>query len=651
MKYDSPDIEEFEQFYEELYDSSDSSDLSNIENLDTNNDIPELDNPITINEMSQAFLEMKKPGYDFNLPVLKIIISHFAVLLLAILNAMFFLRYPLSLATSLLCLIPKTGNLLLPKNYRGIQMMKLLACLFDRIITNRLKKWLKFHVDQTAFQASRSTLIHIFTLRLLIFLVKKKKRPLFIAAMDIEKAFDTVSRYILLKKLIKLGISKCMLSCLKFLYSYTLCVIKFKGGFSSVFRMLQGIRQGAPSSVLLFNVFIDDLFEYLEDQCEIEEILHDIHALVHADDTIVISTNRLLFIKKCNHAKKFFEKNRLKLNKKKLWFTVINSTDINDKTNINIDDGVIIKHCNQLNYLGVIISDSGSIDIDIKHFLETKRSNVSIKFLNFCSKNRNAPLSVKLDVLDTCVTTSCIYGCETWGRSSEIAEIFYRSGLRTALDVRENVNNEILYIETGRYPLQCRIKKLQYKFWTKMLKYKDDYPSSALAKTLAASIEERLPYVKYYLELVAKYDSPEACHDSLRAEFKTKWINKIRTFNMDDNNGRLGTYYQVNPQLKPWVPYPQVILESERKITTRFRTGSHSLNIEIMRYSNISRDNRLCSCRESVQNIWHIFMECNMTIGIIRRNYTNLEEIFDDENIHLNLIKIANRLKIPLGRT
>ena len=159
MKYDSPDIEEFEQFYEELYDSSDSSDLSNIENLDTNNDIPELDNPITINEMSQAFLEMKKPGYDFNLPVLKIIISHFAVLLLAILNAMFFLRYPLSLATSLLCLIPKTGNLLLPKNYRGIQMMKLLACLFDRIITNRLKKWLKFHVHKTAFQASGSTLI------------------------------------------------------------------------------------------------------------------------------------------------------------------------------------------------------------------------------------------------------------------------------------------------------------------------------------------------------------------------------------------------------------------------------------------------------------------------------------------------------------
>ena len=166
-----------------------------------------------------------------------------------------------------------------------------------------------------------------------------------------------------------------------------------------------------------------------------------------------------------------------------------------------------------------------------------------------------------------------------------------------------------------------------------MLKYKDDYSSSALAKTLAASIEERLPYVKYYVEL------------------QKHWRNNIQTYNMDDNNGRLGTYYQVNPQLKPWVPYPQVILESERKITTRFRTGSHSLNIEIMRYSNISRDNRLCACRESVQNIWHIFMECNMTIGIIRRNYANLEEIFDDENIHINLIKIANRLKIPLGRT
>ena len=117
------------------------------------------------------------------------------------------------------------------------------------------------------------------------------------------------------------------------------------------------------------------------------------------------------------------------------------------KTKKNTRTG-LIKHRNYLEYLGVIISDSGSIDTDIKTYLDSRRSNVSVKYLNYCSKNRNAPLSIKLDVLDRCVTSSIIYACETWGKSSETAEIIYRAGLRIALDVRDCINNEILYIKS-----------------------------------------------------------------------------------------------------------------------------------------------------------------------------------------------------------
>ena len=646
-QYDSPSIQEFEQFYEELYDNKDPNELEAIEKLDTDVRIPELDNPITSTEMLDAYKEMKKPGYDYNLPVLGILISQFSVILLAILNAMFFISYPASLAISLLSLIPKKGNLLLTKNYRGIQMMKILACLYDRIITNRLKPWLKFHIDQTAFQAMKSTLIHIFTIRLLIALVKKKKKVLYIASMDIEKAFDSVSRYILLQKLIKIGISKCMLSSLKALYSYTMCIIKFKGVISTMFRMLRGIRQGAPSSVLLFNVFIDGLFEYLEEQCEPDEILNNIHTLIHADDTIVISTNRAQFIEKCKQTKRFFDQNKLKLNKGKLWFTVINSNDSDDKTHIKIEGGVI-KYSSCLEYLGVLISDSGSIDLDIKNFIETKQANVSIKYRNYCNKNRNAPLSAKLDVLDTCVSSSIIYACETWGKCSEAAEQLYRVGLRVALDIRSNINNEILYVESGRHPLECKIKKLQHKFWTYSKDYMMENPASAIAKVLSMALQEKVHIVRYYKDLDTEFESPESCQNSLRNNFELKWRNKFT--NERDENSRLGTYFSVNPDLTPWVPIPQNIMESERKIITRFRTGSHSLNIEIMRYSNIQRERRLCSCKLAVQNIWHVFMQCPSTRGVNSRNYESLKEIFEDNDIHSNLINICIRLKIPLGR-
>ena len=174
--------------------------------IETDIEVPTLDIPISEDEVKTAFKSMKKSGFDFGLPLLSILVMYFTAMQANMMNAVFIIKYPVSLAYSLLSLIPKKGNLMLPKNFRGIQMMKTLACLYDRIITIRLKPWLKFHIDQTAFQKGKSTLIHIFTLRILIDLAMKLKITLYIGSVDIEKAFDHVPRSLLLKKLVKMGI-------------------------------------------------------------------------------------------------------------------------------------------------------------------------------------------------------------------------------------------------------------------------------------------------------------------------------------------------------------------------------------------------------------------------------------------------------------
>ena len=161
-------------------------------------------------------------------------------------------------------------------------------------------------MDQTAFQKSKSTLIHIFTLRILIELAKKMNVTLFIGSVDISKAFDHVPRALLLKKLVLIGIGKFMLFALKQIYSFTICIIKFQGELSDSFLMDRGVRQGAASSVLLFNLLIDGLFDYLKKKCSYEILLQDIHTLIHADDTIFLSTETEKFIGKCNEVLKFF---------------------------------------------------------------------------------------------------------------------------------------------------------------------------------------------------------------------------------------------------------------------------------------------------------------------------------------------------------
>ena len=136
-------------------------------------------------------------------------------------NILFYVAYPAKLAISLLIAIPKKGNLSLPKNYRGIQMLKALAALYDRVITVRLEKWIKICFEQSAFQKFKSALHQLFTIRILIEIAKNTKTSLYIGLFDLEKAFDKVSRLQLLKKLVHLRIGNCMLQAIKRLYTAT----------------------------------------------------------------------------------------------------------------------------------------------------------------------------------------------------------------------------------------------------------------------------------------------------------------------------------------------------------------------------------------------------------------------------------------------
>ena len=59
---------------------------------------------------------------------------------------------------------------------------------------------------------------------------------------------------------------------------------------------------------------------------------------------------------------------------------------MDSKSSIDLRNGSL-KYKNQITYLGVIFSDTGRINNDIKSFLQEKRNDITIKFSNLCAKN------------------------------------------------------------------------------------------------------------------------------------------------------------------------------------------------------------------------------------------------------------------------
>ena len=82
-----------------------------------------------------------------------------------------------------------------------------------------------------------------------------------LAVLDLKKAYDSVPIGNILYKLDALGISGKMLSIYKKkLYLTSKASLKIDDQYSESFNIMKGVRQGYPLSPILFNLFINDIF-------------------------------------------------------------------------------------------------------------------------------------------------------------------------------------------------------------------------------------------------------------------------------------------------------------------------------------------------------------------------------------------------------
>ncbi|CAH1266614.1 Hypp3435 [Branchiostoma lanceolatum] len=135
--------------------------------------------------------------------------------------------------------IPKSGDLRLGSNYRGISLSSLVPKTFNRMLLNRIRPAVDEHLryNQHGFREGRSTVGHILALRRLIEGVKSHSLPAIITFIDFKKAFDTIHQGKMLKILQAYVIPERIVSAIGRLYENTRAKVTTPDGDTKPFKI------------------------------------------------------------------------------------------------------------------------------------------------------------------------------------------------------------------------------------------------------------------------------------------------------------------------------------------------------------------------------------------------------------------------------
>ncbi|XP_076036403.1 uncharacterized protein LOC143022188 [Oratosquilla oratoria] len=127
---------------------------------------------------------------------------------------------------------------------------------------------------QCGFRAERSTIDMIFSLRQLQEKCREQRRPLYIAFIDLTKAFDLVSRQGLFTLLQRIGCPPKLLRMISSFHEDMHGTVQYDGSSSDPFSIRSGVKQGCVLAPTLFGIFFSLLLSYAFIQSEDGVYIH-----------------------------------------------------------------------------------------------------------------------------------------------------------------------------------------------------------------------------------------------------------------------------------------------------------------------------------------------------------------------------------------
>ena len=582
----------------------------------------------TLEETIRAVREMKNwkaPGHD-SLPVelLKIddradpiVIQRFHAILVKVWNGG---TVPQEWKDATIKVLYKKSDRFDCNNYRGISLVSHAGKVLLKIVANRLSDYCEAHgilpEEQCGFRPDRSTIDMLFVVRRLQELGRRRKIPLYMCFVDLQKAYDSVDRELLWQVLARAGIPEEMIAVIRQFHDGMQARVRLDNGeLSEWFAVTQGLRQGCVLSPLLFNIFFAAALEvvlvrfseddvilkdmvYLDEETveetetPLERVKRAVWGMLYADDAAVVSRSADGLARMMTVIVRVFGAFGLTVSEKKTETLLMRAPGKPPKKGETPTPpplplaiaaaGQKYAQTTKFRYLGGLVTEDGELTQEINN--RSKAAWACIRrFSRELFDRPTAPWELKVRLLKAEAMEALLYGCVTWAPRREhyraLRKIHYRLLLRVIGYRRvQGTYRQLSYAQalkkTGCQSVEATIRQRRLLF----------------AGALARQPDGRLPKRLAFGTLVGGEDPGPGCPEQhwlkcLRDDFQAFGATDGST---DDNPRTFGVesaLWPVAAKKEGGIPWHTGVLQGAE----RFMTSWHNSEEEASRLRAVKR--------------------------------------------------------------
>lgn len=325
---------------------------------------------------------------------------------------------------------------MLAGNYRPISVISNLGKIFEKSVKDRINNFFQINniinINQYGFKEGMSTVDAIYSLMNRITENLDNGNVCMTVFLDLAKAFDTVSHDILLDVLERYGVRGTVLALFRGYLSERIQYVKIGSTLSDPKRVQVGVPQGTVLGPILFNIYLNSLFQLSGDGT----------IIAYADDSALFFAGtsweevRGRMIATLQKVKNFFDTFKLSLNVEKTNYMAFSITEAK-KPNFNcIEIDTFekpIKEVQSTKYLGIIIDNHLKWEAHISYLCKKTRYLI-FKFYQLRDiLNRKLMIMIYKALFEQIVS----YGLVIWGG-------LYNSALEP-LNVTQNGILRVIY--------------------------------------------------------------------------------------------------------------------------------------------------------------------------------------------------------------